>query len=164
MLAAGAGLALLALWLAWPGRNVHGNPSMERLAHDCTLPSGLTARLYEGNGGATTAFWYSVTVEGGLFQPERQVFFAYSEPSVERIACQPGEILVVASAGVHTIKEHELSALRKEPVTFWRGEREQLGAQPLAVFTNALAFLLLITSLLFVVKALGRQKQTSNVA
>ena len=64
------------------------NHLFETLQSSCRLTDGTTVRLYEGDGGATTAFSYSVTAQArwGLWT-ERTVFWSYGEPVVSDITC-----------------------------------------------------------------------------
>jgi hypothetical protein len=59
------GLGALALvggaWFCVPGPD----HTFETLQATCQAGDRATGRLYEGNGGATTSFWYSVTVQTG---------------------------------------------------------------------------------------------------
>jgi hypothetical protein len=132
------GLLLLACWLAWPSRNVYGNPSSEHIISQCKADSGLLVRLYEGNGNATVANWYSVTTELGLLKPERQVLFAYSSPIIRSVACESGAIQIRSDSSALSYSETSMLARRGTPQAFWRG-KESNGTQPLITATQILA-------------------------
>jgi hypothetical protein len=117
-------LVVAAVWLAVPSRNVYGNPWSEQLVHECALADGTRARLYAGDGGgATTAFWYSVTVENGLLAPERQVAFSYSAPTLSELECRDDRIVVSGGDRI-IIATSDLKARRDAPLTYWRGKPE----------------------------------------
>jgi hypothetical protein len=147
--------ALLGLWLLLPGRNIAGNPSFEREIRRCRLPNGDLVRLYEGNGGATTAFWYTVTHDGGWLSPERQVLFSYGSPEVKEIACGPSGVELTFWDGAE--KTHEALSLervrgklRRKPITLRMGERVQPGGSPFR-WAGMVAGVVLVASSFFVV-------------
>lgn len=116
-------LLLVAAWLTFPSRNVYGNPWFEELKQDCAFSNGTKARLYLGNGGATTAYWYTVTVETGLFSPERQVAFSYSEPTLSELECG-NDRLVISGGERLVIATSEFADRRDAPLFYWRGKPE----------------------------------------
>src|SRR3954467_4236823 len=83
----GLGLLTLGVWLLLPSRNVLGNPAFETLQGSCRIAHGTLVRLYRGDGGATTGYWYSVTTQPGFPWTERQIYGAYSSPVVESVSC-----------------------------------------------------------------------------
>ena len=113
-------LAIVA-WLVWPGRNMRGNPWMEELNQSCTLRGGTVVRFYVGNGGATTAFWYSVTSEEGLFMPERQIFYSYHQPALTEITCSDETLVIALESGELRVSSGQISTLRKSPLVYFRG-------------------------------------------
>jgi hypothetical protein len=128
--------ALLGLWLLLPGRNAAGNPSLEREIRRCNLPNGDLVRLYEGNGGATTAFWYTVTHDSGWLSPERQVLFSYGSPEVQEIACGPSGVELTFWDGTEKTREvlsweRVYGKLRRRPITLRMGERVKPEGDPL---------------------------------
>lgn len=122
-LGAASALLFIACWLALPSRNAYGNPWLEELKQDCAFSNGTKARLYLGNGGATTAYWYTVTVETGLFSPERQVAFSYSEPALSEIECRDDR-LVISGGEKLVIGASEFADRRNAPIIYWRGNPE----------------------------------------
>lgn len=105
-------------------RNTFGNPAIEDLMEQCVLPAtGAVIRLYRGNGGATTAFSYSVTYQS-VSQPERQFFYAYSDPSVDQIECHDAEVTLISTdANPRTITASQITGtLIKQPIGYYRGE------------------------------------------
>ncbi|MBL8386167.1 MAG: hypothetical protein JNM90_23995 [Burkholderiales bacterium] len=136
-----AGLAVflactaVAAWLAWPSRNVHGNPGLETLRASCRTTGKVTARLYEGNGGATTSYWYTVTLEGDALGRERQVFFAYAFPQVVGIDCAGDAVIVRGDTLSRRIEPAAFSTLRETPMQFWSGKETTIASQPRASLT-----------------------------
>jgi hypothetical protein len=127
--------ALLGVWLLLPGRNIAGNPSFEREVRRCRLPDGDLVRLYEGNGGATTAFWYTVTHDGGWLSPERQILFSYGSPEVQEIGCSPVGVELTFWNGAEMSREVLLlervrGKLRQKPITLRMEERVEPGGNP----------------------------------
>jgi hypothetical protein len=109
-------------WLAVPSRNEYGNPSMEEKMGECTLTGGETIRLYRGSGGATTSFWYSVTLEEGLLSREKQILFTYAAPELQSIECRGDELQVVGNSFRTSFAAAQLSDAQKTPRAYWRGE------------------------------------------
>lgn len=132
-------LLLFAAWLAYPGRNLHGNPSMEELVQSCTS-GGTTFRLYVGNGGATTAFWYTITMDGGFPSREKQVLFSYDTPELSAITCGEQSFVVSSSGGNIPVTAEDLLAFRDTPRAYWRGTIEtQSHWNPLSILRLVLA-------------------------
>jgi hypothetical protein len=144
------GLCALGIYLLLPPRNLFGNPADEQQLQRCTLADGAEIRLYQGNGGATTAFWYTVTHAKGWREPERQIFYAYGYPEIRAIACRPDAVVLTLADGFGERSESLSLArvhreLRHRPVTLSRGERlEGRGLRPASI---GLGSLLLLTSL-----------------
>jgi hypothetical protein len=114
----------IGLWLLWPGRNVAGNPQFETLINKCLAGQGEHVRLYEGNGGATSAYWYSATIEDpGMFSRERQFFFSYSSPIIEQAMCKG---TIVELVGPEQSLSFSLEKIHTElvdtPVNLYRGQ------------------------------------------
>lgn len=123
-----------ATWLAWPSRNQHGNPDMEELLALCQTDELVTARLYRGNGGATTSYWYSVTLEGDALGKEKQILFSYESPVLQAIECVGDDAIVKGAALSKRIEVTAFQQLRREPIQFWSGKQEPRGIQPSRVF------------------------------
>jgi hypothetical protein len=128
-------LASTALWVAWPSRNIHGNPHLETLTTSCMTSSGVVARLYEGNGGATTAYWYTVTSESKLLGREKQVWFSYRGPAIDGLSCADRDLVLWANGSLfERLPLADLVAARANPIQYWSGQRTQLAEQPLSNF------------------------------
>jgi hypothetical protein len=144
------GLCALGIYFLLPSRNLFGNPADERELQHCNLADGAEVRLYEGNGGATMAFWYTVTHARGWREPERQIFYAYGYPEIRGVACQSDAVVLTLSDGSGERQEAlPLARIRREfrhrPVTLSRGERlEGRGLRPVSI---GLGSLLLLASL-----------------
>ncbi|PWB68257.1 hypothetical protein C3F09_11995 [candidate division GN15 bacterium] len=115
------------MWLLLPTRNKVGNPKSESLIQQCGLPSGAgIVRLYLGDGGATTAFWYTVTLDDGPLSFERQIFFSYSEPDICSIECMGDSILLNCNFWTEPKIAIPLSeaktTLRQRPIVYYRGK------------------------------------------
>jgi hypothetical protein len=140
-------LMVLAAWMAWPSRNVHGNPDMETLTAACHTAAGVEARLYEGNGGATVAYWYTVTARGASLGGERQIFFSYRSPVVDRITC-PGDGIVLWSgeSSIASLSGAGLAAATDRPIQYWSGQRTDVSGQPFTHFRWAIAAVFVIAA------------------
>jgi hypothetical protein len=145
------GFCALGIYLLLPARNLFGNPADERELQHCNLADGAEVRLYEGNGGATVAYWYTVTHSRGWREPERQIFYAYGYPEIRGIACRPGAVALTLSDDSGERQELlSLAQIRRElrhrPVTLSRGERlEGRGLRPVSL---GLGLLLLLIGLI----------------
>jgi hypothetical protein len=81
-------------------------------------------RLYRGSGGASTAFWYSLTRERPGAR-ELQVWFSYASPEVTGLVCRRGEVELrgTAPAPVATLTGDAIERdLVPRPLVYWRGE------------------------------------------
>ena len=119
-----AGLAAFALWIAIPGRNAQGNPGMEVEIDRCTTPSGTTLRLYKGNGGATTSYWYTLTSEPGLFSREKQIVFSYGSPEFISVSCTNDQIILVGPKTIIRFGKSEMAAMRERPMSYWQSQQK----------------------------------------
>ena len=90
-------------------RNYRGNPAFETLKAECVLSGGEKVRLYEGNGGATTAYWYTVTFETTSVS-EQQVIFSYAYPTIESLSCEDQQIQIDPIGGKQTFTIDDLYA------------------------------------------------------
>jgi hypothetical protein len=105
-LAAGALLSVWGAWLAIP-RQSH---TFEALQSSCPLASGAVVRLFLGNGGATTGYWFSVSIQTGGPWSEEYIFNAEPPPALKAIKCEGSVLQIVGSdqtwqldeADVHT--------------------------------------------------------------
>jgi hypothetical protein len=115
------GIMLLAgsAWLCMPRRS----HTFAELRSQCRWRDGVTVRFWEGNGGATTAFWYSVTVQPGMPWTEREVFFSYSNPVVASVTCEPEGIVVTANGTALTLKAVDLLSDPPSSLQFDHGEQ-----------------------------------------
>lgn len=52
-------------------------------------------RIYEGNGGATTAFWYKVTYQENYFSTEKTILTTYGTPDYGLVNCQTNSIELI---------------------------------------------------------------------
>ena len=118
-----AGLAAFALWIAVPGRNVQGNPGMEDEIDRCTTPSGTTFRSYEGNGGATTSYWYTLTSELGIFSREKQIVFSYDSPEFRSVSCTKDQTILTGPQITMRFGTSELNAMRYATMSYWRSKQ-----------------------------------------
>jgi len=132
-------LLLLACWAAWPSRNLHGNPSLEHLLAQCATFSGDVVRLYEGNGGATTNYWYTVTVTPRSFASERQILFAYGSPVLRGLTCGAEAVHIETDAAPISIPESKFAHLHERPRALWHNTERDVGTQPFLNARRALA-------------------------
>ncbi|WP_044207416.1 hypothetical protein [Coleofasciculus chthonoplastes] len=138
---------VLAIWgvkLLLPDRNVWGNPQFETLMMQCQIPSTeAIIRLYQGNGGATVAYWYSVTFDHGKFPGEKQIFHAYAYPSIQSIDCHTDGITVFTDEQDFNLTLEQIkNQLIKQPIGFYKGELQQKSIQPLRILTLSSGVLL----------------------
>ena len=78
----------------------------ETLQSSCRLSDGAMVRFYEGDGGATTALSYSVTVQIERWPwTERTVFYAYGEPAVTKVTCSVGTLTIIGTRGDWSISQ-----------------------------------------------------------
>ena len=136
------------IWLLLPGRNIAGDPWSETLTDECVaVESGERIRLYEGNGGATVASWYSVTIDPGIFARERQFFYAYSSPQIDTLRCENGEVVLV---GLDQSFSFPIEKIYREmfdkPMVLYRGQPSDVG-NGLRVVTVCLGLVLVIIGL-----------------
>ena len=124
----------IAAWLAWPSRNQHGNPESEELLGMCKTNELVTARLYQGNGGATTSYWYTLTLEGDVLGKEKQVFFSYALPRLQNVECAEDAVVINGDRFVRRIEVTEFQSLREKPTQFWSGRQEARSIQPSRIF------------------------------
>jgi hypothetical protein len=115
-----AGLA----WLAVPGRNMYGNPSMEEEQSSCSLGNGQVLRLYKGGGDATVDFWYTVTEEGGLFERGKQIVFSHGSPILSSLSCEESRVHIDGNTVSLLLSPEDISALRRSPRQYWKGKLE----------------------------------------
>lgn len=168
VLSAACALALLVAsgWLLLPSRNAHGNPDMESLIGSCKTSEAVTARLYQGNGGATTAYWYTVTLEGDELGREKQIFFSYREPSPEQIVCNGTDVVVNGGGFKESFAAANFAKMRKSPMQYWSGERREGGTQPSSVLrwlAAGVAFLA-AAALLLRLYAVPRRQSATHAA
>lgn len=114
-----AGLAAFALWIAIPGRNAQGNPFLEDEIDRCTTPSGTTFRLYQGNGGATTSFWFTLTSKHGIFSREKQIVYSYDSPEFRSVSCTNDQTILAGPKTTIRFGTSELTAMRNTPMSYW---------------------------------------------
>lgn len=158
---------LLAIWgvkLLLPDRNVWGNPQLETLMMQCQIPSTeAVIRLYQGNGGATVAYWYSVTFDNGKFPTEKQIFHTYAYPSIQSIDCRPDEVTVLADEQSWTFSIKEIkNQLINQPIGFYRGEPQQKSIQPLRILTLSFGVLLELISVWILSRSFKQFRASQN--
>jgi hypothetical protein len=119
--------AILVLWGTWLALPRHGH-SFEDLESSCRLGSGSLIRFFIGDGGATTAVWYSITAQTGASWSERELFYAYGEPVITGMRCQ-GETVSVSSASRTWLLDSNLLAQEASPTAYWRGKDNMISAR-----------------------------------
>ena len=153
-------------WLLLPSRNEHGNPDMESLISSCKTTDAVTARLYEGNGGATNAYWYTVTLEGEELGREKQVFFSYREPTASRIICNGEDVVVSGEKLNERIVASSFAKMRKSPMQYWSGARREGSTQPSSVlrWLAAGTAFIVAAALLARLYPFSRRRRTTHAA
>jgi hypothetical protein len=95
----------------------------ETLTEACRLDDGTLVRFFIGNGGATTAIWYSVTAQPGMMPwSERRLFSAYSRPQVTGVSCQKDDVVVRGSDQQWVVAAQDVLAGRAGPIRYRHGE------------------------------------------
>jgi len=115
----------LSIWLIWPGRNEFGNPRNEVKIASCETSKSIV-RLYQGDGGATVSYSWSITAQNKSSPFEWQVFYTYSSPGIESLYCIEDKVL--ALEGTKVITEIS-SGIISEPAIgkvpgFYKGESD----------------------------------------
>jgi hypothetical protein len=130
-------LAIWGITLLLPTRNIFGNSEQETLVTQCQIKATeATVRLYQGDGGATVASWYSVTFSGGKFSRERQIFYTYASPSITSIDCRAEEVAVITEQKTFRLPLDKIrTELVHQPIGFYRGEQQKPFIQPMRVLT-----------------------------
>ncbi len=159
-----AGLTAFALWIAIPGRNVQGNPGMEDEIDRCTTPSGTTFRLYKGNGGATTSYWYTLTSKSGIFSREKQIVFSYDSPEFRSVSCTDDQTILSGHKTTIRFGTSELIAMRNTPVSYWRSQQNDAPSaiDLLALIRYGFAALLLLWAWWLVLRNWKLRKASSR--
>lgn len=150
-------LLATGVWLSYPERNLYGNASWEELSQTCTTPDGTTVRLYVGNAGATTSFWYSVTTESGFLSLERQVMYAYSSPKLSAITCTRNLVVVSSPEYEFSFTEAELQALRDTPRAYSLGENNRTRSLGFGSILKLVISLALASTSLLLIRSVGRR-------
>ena len=127
-----AGLILSGLWLAFPRRG----HEFEQLIGSCTFGRNTTARLFIGDGGATTELWYSVTVRMGMPWNEHEIFYVYSFPPITGISCEDDRVLITSHSHTWTIKPYDVISGSSDPVIISYGKSQGWGGSQGLVFID----------------------------
>jgi hypothetical protein len=142
-------------WLLSPGRNVFGNPTLETLLSKCAIPNTeAIIRLYEGNGGGTSDYWYSVTFQTGRFDKEQQILYTYGTPTIKDVECQKQTAIVKINNSSFTAIKLPLTEVKQKllqnPVGYYRGKRTEGGIQPLRVLAITAGIICLLLSAILI--------------
>lgn len=138
-------LALVGIKLLFPDyeRNLPGDSKSETLMMQCQIPSTeAIVRLYEGKGGMLAADWYTITfsegkdtlLEGKIFR-EKEIFHAYSSPTLESIKCNKKglEISLLHEPNLILTLEQIKNKLIYKPMYFYRGQQQELSVPTLDI-------------------------------
>lgn len=157
-------LAILGVKLLLPDRNVWGNPQFETLMMQCQIPSTeAIIRLYQGNGGATVAYWYSVTFDDGKFPGEKHIFYAYAYPSIKSIDCRADRVAVLADEQKFNFTIEQIkNKLINQPIGFYRGEPKQKAIQPLRILMLSFGVLLELISVWILIRSFKQFRASRN--
>jgi hypothetical protein len=118
-IAIGVLLLTASAWLSVPRR---GHP-FEELRSECRWQDGTRVRSWQGNGGATTAFWYSVTTQTSMPWTEREIFFSYSSPIVTSMTCESDGVVIIADGTAWTLKATDLLSNQPRSLQFDHGQQ-----------------------------------------
>jgi hypothetical protein len=101
----------------------YGNRSMETLQKEIYDPhEHARYRLYLGNGGATTSYWYSVTISYDA-KEEKQLFYSYAYPGVESMAFNKNCLLLNTGSDVIKILKNDFKKYIEKPLAYYRNEK-----------------------------------------
>jgi uncharacterized protein YjeT (DUF2065 family) len=114
-------LVASGVYLVIPGRNVHGNPWREREIASCLLSDSAEVTLYQGDAGASSPNWYSVTHNPKGLEPERQILYRYRSPGLYDVVCDSAGFIIQTDGRPIAISKAQARQLRQRPS----------GAQPL---------------------------------
>lgn len=108
-------LVATGVYLAVPSRNAHGNPWREREMASCILSDSAEVKLYQGEAGAGSATWYSVTHNPKGLEPERQILYRYRSPGLYDVVCDAGGVVIQTDGEPITISTAQARQLREWP-------------------------------------------------
>jgi hypothetical protein len=123
-------LVLYSFWLVLPRRGHF----LEEVVAQCKLQDGTLVRLFVDNGGATTSYWYSVTVQPGLLWTEYEVFNSYSSPVLTGLSCQADHVIARSGQANWKIAPSDVISGRSEPIAYSFGLKYS-GASPMCPLT-----------------------------
>jgi hypothetical protein len=108
-------LVATGVYLAAPSRNAHGNPWREREMASWVLSDSAEMKLYQGDAGANSANWYSVTHNPKGFEPERQILYRYRSPGLYDLVCDSAGVVIQTDGDPITISTAQARQLRQWP-------------------------------------------------
>lgn len=83
---------------------------------------GTTYKLYRGNGGATTAYWYIVTIKPDNGK-EKKIFHSYAEPSIKNISYNNESLILYDDEDkIIQISKNDFKKYVKKPLKYYRNE------------------------------------------
>lgn len=119
-----------SVWLLLPWHPLLDLLGFEQPIAECQIPTtNSVVRVYEGNGGATTALSYVVTFQAHRFAREHDIFYAYGWPVARGVRCRSETITLVTidkplSFSVDKV-QHELV---DDPLYYYRGQLRSIDA------------------------------------
>jgi hypothetical protein len=118
-------LVAIGVYLVVPSRNAHGNPWREREMASCVLSDSAEVKLYQGDAGASSASWYSVTHNPKGFEPERQILYRYRSPGLYDLVCDSAAVIIQTDGEPITLSTAQARGLRQwppaeRPLRVWR--------------------------------------------
>jgi hypothetical protein len=112
-------LVASGVYLVVPSRNAHGNPWREREMASCMLSDSAEVKLYQGDAGASSANWFSVTHNPKGLERERQILYRYRSPGLYDLVCDSAGVVIQTDGEPITISTAQARQLRQWP----RGEQ-----------------------------------------
>jgi hypothetical protein len=118
-------LVATGVYLVVPSRNAHGNPWREREMASCTLSDSAEVKLYQGDAGAGSANWFSVTHNPKGLERERQIVYRYRSPGLYDLVCDSAGVIIQTDGEPITISTAQARQLRQwppddQPSRVWR--------------------------------------------
>jgi hypothetical protein len=107
-------LLVSGAYLLVPSRNAHGNPWREREMASCMLPDTAEVILYEGDAGASSPNWYSVTHNPKGLEPERQIIYHVGVPGMYDVVCDSAGIVIQTDGQAITLSTAQVRQLRQQ--------------------------------------------------
>jgi hypothetical protein len=112
-------LVVSGVYLIVPGRNAQGNPWREREMASCVLSDSAEVTLYQGDAGASSPNWYSITHDPKGLEPERQIIYRLGSPGMYDVVCDSAGFTIQTDGQPITISTAQARQLRHRSPGAW---------------------------------------------